>query len=178
MLWKCCIQYVSKFGKLSIGWKTGKSVFIPISIKRNTKECSNYHTIDIITHASKAMLEILQPRLRQYLKHEIPDVKAGFRKGRETRDQIANMRWIIEQQESSRKTSVSSLLTMPKPLNMWITINCAKFWKTWKYQTTRPASWETCMQVRKQQFELDMGQQTGSIRKRSTSRLYIVTLLI
>ena len=67
-----------------------------------------------------------------------------------------------KQQESSRKTSISALLTMPKPLTVWITINCGKFWKRWEYQTTWPASWEICMQVRKQQLELDMEQQTGS----------------
>ena len=67
-----------------------------------------------------------------------------------------------KKQESSRKTSISALLTMPKPLNVWITINCGKFWKRWEYQTTWPASWETYRQVRKQQFKLDMEQQTGS----------------
>ena len=68
----------------------------------------------------------------------------------------------LKKQESSRKTSISALLTMPKPSTVWITINCGKFWKRWEYQTTWPASWETCMQVRKQQLELDMEQQTGS----------------
>ena len=83
-----------------------------------------------------------------------------------------------KKQESSRKTSISALLTMPKPLTVWITINCGKFLQRWEYQTTWPASWETYMQVRRQQLELDMEQQTGSNRKRSTSRLYIVTLFI
>ena len=108
------------------------------------------------------MLKILQARLQRYVNRELPDVQAGFRKGRGTRDQIANIRWIIKKQESSRKTSISALLTMPKPLTMWIAINNAKFWKRWEYQTTWPASWETYMQVRKQQLELDMEQQTGS----------------
>ena len=84
----------------------------------------------------------------------------------------------LKKQESSRKTSISALLTVPKPLTVWITINCGKFWKRWEYQTTWPASWETYIQVRKQQLELDMEQQTDPNRKRSTSRLYIVTLLI
>ena len=83
-----------------------------------------------------------------------------------------------KKQESSRKTSISALLTTPKPLTVWITINCGKFWKRLEYQTTWPASWETYMQVRKQQLELDMEQQTAPNRKRSTSRPYIVTLLI
>ena len=89
------------------------------------------------------------------------DIQAGFRKGRGTRDQISNIRGLIEKQESSRKTSISALLTMPKPLAVWITKNCGKFWKRWEYQTW-PASWETCMQVRKQRLELDIELQTGS----------------
>ena len=81
------------------------------------------------------MLKILQARLQRYMSRELPDVQAGFRKGRGTRDQIANIRWIIEK-ESSRKTSISALLTMPKPLIVWITINCGKFFKRWEYQTS------------------------------------------
>ena len=136
-------------------WK--RSVFIPIPKKGNAKECSNYHTIVFISHASRVMLKILQTTLQQYVTCELPDVQAGFRKGRGIRDQIANIWWIIEKQESSRKTSISAL-TMPKPLSLWITINCGKFWKRWEYQTTWSAFWETCMQVRKQQLELDMEQ--------------------
>ena len=113
-------------------WK--RSVFIPIPKKGNAKECSNYHTMALISHASKVMLKILQARLQQYVNREVPDVQAGFRKGRGTRDQIASILWIIEQ-ESSRKTSISALLTMPKPLTVWITINCGKFFKRWEYQT-------------------------------------------
>ena len=82
------------------------------------------------------MLKIIQARLQQYMSHELPDVQVGFRKGRGTRDQIANIRWIIEKQESSRKTSISALLTMPKPLTVWITMKCGKFFKRWEYQTT------------------------------------------
>ena len=84
------------------------------------------------------MLKVLQARLQQYVNHELPDVQAGFRKGRGTRDHIVNICWITEKQESSRKTSASALLTMPKPLTVWITINCGKFWKRWEYQTTWP----------------------------------------
>ena len=141
-------------------WK--RSVFIPITKKGNGKECSNYHTTALISHTSKVMFKILQARLQQYVNHELPDVQAGFRKGRGTRDQIANIHWSSKRQKSSRKTSISALLTMPKPLTVWITINCGKFWKRWEYQTTWPVSWETCMQIRKQQLELDMEQQTGS----------------
>ena len=106
-------------------WK--RSVFIPIPKKGNAKECSNYRTIALISHISKVMLKILQARLQQYMNGELPDVQAGFRKGRGTRDQITNIRWIMEKQESSRKTSISALLTMSKPLTVWVTINCGKF---------------------------------------------------
>ena len=108
------------------------------------------------------MLKILQARLQQYVNREIPDIQASFRKGRGTRDQISNIHWIMEKQKSSRKTSISAFLTMPKTLTVWITINCGKFFKRWEYQTTWPASWEIYMQVRKQQLELDMEQQTDS----------------
>ena len=100
-----------------------RSVFIPIPKKGNAKECSNYSTIALISHASKVVLQILQARLQQYVNRELPDVQAGFRKGRGTRDQIANIFWIMKKQESSRKTSISALLTMPKSLPLWITIN-------------------------------------------------------
>ena len=145
MLWKCCTQYASKFGKLSSGHRTGRGQFSLIPKKGNAKECSNYHTIALISHAIKVLLKILQARLQQYVNRELPDVQVDFRKGRGTRDQIANICWIIKKQESSRKTSISVLLTIPKPLTVWITINCGKFWKKWEYQTTWPASWDTYM---------------------------------
>ena len=104
MLWKCCTQYASKSGKLSSGHRTGKGVFIPIPKKGNAKECSNYCTIALISHASKVMFKILQARLQQYVNHELRDVQAGFRKGRGTRDQIAIIHWIIEKaREFQRK---------------------------------------------------------------------------
>ena len=141
-------------------WK--RSVFIPIPKKDSAKECSNYCTIVLISHARKVMLKIFQARLQQYVKCELPDVQAGFRKGRGARDQLPTSAGSYKKQESSRKTSISALLTVSKPLTVWITINCGKFWKRGEYQTTRPASWEACMQVRKQELELDMEQQTGS----------------
>ena len=101
-------------------------------------------------------------RLQQYANNELPYVQAGFRKGRRTRDQIANICWIIEKAREFQKISTSALLAIPNPLTVWITINCGQFWKKWEYQTTWPASWETYMQVRKHQLELDMEQQTGS----------------
>ena len=119
-------------------WK--RSVFIPIPKRGNAKECSYCHTIALISHASKVLLKILQATLQQYVNHGLPDVQAGFRKGRGTRDQIANIHWIIKKQESSRKTSTSALLTMPKTLPVWITTNCGKFFKRWEYQATFPVS--------------------------------------
>ena len=106
------------------------------------------------------MLKILQARLQQYMNCELPDVQAGFRKGRGTKDQIANIHWIMEKAWDCRKTSV--LFTMTKCLTVWITINGGKFFKRWEYQTTWPAFWEICMQVNKQQLALNMEQQTGS----------------
>ena len=108
------------------------------------------------------MLKVLQARLQQYMNCELPDVQADSRKGRGTRDQIANICWIIEKARGFQKKSTSVLLTTPKPLTVWLTANCGKFLKSWEYQTTWPASWEICMQVKKQQFELDMEKKIGS----------------
>ena len=94
-------------------WK--RSVFIPIPKKGNAKECSNYGTIILISHSSKVMLKILQARLQHYVNHELSDAQTGFKKGRGTKDQIANIRWITEKATEFRKTPISALLTMPKP---------------------------------------------------------------
>ena len=107
-------------------WK--KSVFTPIPKKGNTKECSNYHTNALISHASRVILKILQSRLQQYVNHELSDVQAGYRKGRGIRDQIANIRWIMEKAREFHKNIYFYLLTMPKPLVVWITVHCGKFW--------------------------------------------------
>ena len=104
-----------------------RSVFILIPKKVNARECSNYRTIALISHASKVMLKILQDRLQQYVNHELPDVQAGFRKGKEPEVRLPTSAISSKKQESSRKTSISALLTMPKPLTVWITINCGKF---------------------------------------------------
>ena len=124
VLYSIC-QQIWKTQQWPQDWK--RSIFIPIPKAGNAKECSNYCTIALISHASKVMLKIFQARLQQYVNCELRDVQAGFRKGRGTRDQIANIHWIIKKQESSRKTSTSALLTMPKPLTVWITIKCGKF---------------------------------------------------
>ena len=153
MLHSIC-QQIWKTQQWSQDWKT--------CFYSNPQECSNYQTSRHILHVSKVMLKILQVRLQQYVNQGLPDVQAGFRKGRGTRDQIANICWIIKKGREFQKTSTSPLLTMPKTLTVWITTNCGKFWKRWEYQITWPASWEIRMQVRKQQLELDMEQQTGS----------------
>ena len=144
MLYSIC-QQIWKTHQWPQDWKRLKrSVFIPILKKGNAKECSNYHTMALISHASRAMLKIFWASLQQYVNREIPDVQVGFIKSRGTRDQIANIHWIIKQ-ENSRKKSTSASLTMLKPLTVWITTNCGKFLKGWEYQTTLPVSWETSM---------------------------------
>ena len=177
MLWKCCTQCARKFGKLSSDNRTGKDQFSFQSQRKAVPKSANYCTIAFISHARKVILKFLQARLQQYVNHELPDVQAGFTKGRGTRDQIASICWIIKKaREFHKKTSISALLTMPKLLTVWITINCGKFWKRWEYQTTWLASWETYMQVRKHRLHMD--NRLVPNRKGRTSRLYIVTLLI
>ena len=162
MLWKCCTQYVSKFGKLSSGHRTGKGQFSFQSqrkaMPKNVQTIAQLHS----SHTSKVMLKILQARLQKYMNCELPDVQAGFRKGRGPEIKLPTSGGSSKEQENSRKTSNSALLTTPKPLTVWITTNCGKFLKWWEYQITWPASWEISMQVKKQQLELDMEQQTGS----------------
>ena len=162
MLWKCCTQYASKFGNSSVARGLEKVSFHSIPKRGNAKECSNYHTIALISQASRVMLKILQAMFQQYVNRELPDVQAGFRKGRGPVIKLPTSAGSWKKQKSSRKTSISALLTMPKPVTVWITRNCGKFRKRWEYQTTWPASWETYMQVRKQQLELNMEPWTGS----------------
>ena len=131
--------------------KTFQSKFLKVSILRQI-----FLATKIVSHLV-LKIEVYFFTSQSYFKGQ-----AGFRKGRGTRDQIANIHWIIEKEREFQKTSISALLTMPKPLTVWITRNCGKFWKRWEYKTTWPASWKICMQVRKQQLELDMEQQTGS----------------
>ena len=130
-------------------WK--RSVFIPVSKKGNCKECSNYHTIALNSHTSKAMLKILWARLQQYMNYELPDVQARFRKGgiRGTRDEpeikLTKSIGSSKKQASSGKTSISALLTLSKTLTVWITTNGGKFLKRWEYQTALLASWKICV---------------------------------
>ena len=141
-------------------WK--RSVFIAIPKKGNAQESSNHRTIALISHASKVMLKILQARLQQTWTVNFQMFKLVLEKAEEREIKLPTSAGSSKKQESSGKTSISPLLTMPKPWTVWITINCGKFWKRWEYQATWPTSWETYMQVRKQQLELDMEQQTGS----------------
>ena len=106
-------------------WK--RSVFIPIPKKGNAKEHSNYCPVVLISHTSKVMLKILQARLQQHVNRKLPDVQAGFRKGRGTRDQIANIRWIIKKAREFLKSIYFCFIDYPKALTVWITINCGKF---------------------------------------------------
>ena len=144
-------------------WKTAvttgleRSVFIPVPKKGNAKECSNYHTTALISHASKVMLKILQVRLQQYMNRELQMFKLDLEK--------------VEEPEIKLPTSIARefqkniyfcFIDYAKALTMWITTNCGKYLKRWEYQTTLPASWEICRQVKRQHLELDMEQQTGS----------------
>ena len=153
-------------------WK--RSVFIPTPKKCNVKECSNCRKIVLISHTSKVMLKILQARFQQYGNCELPDVQAGFRKSRGTRDQIANICWIIEKAREFREL----LYWLYQSLWLYGSQQTGKFFKKWEYQTTWPSSWEICMQVKKQQLELNMNNRLILNWEKNRSWLYIVTLLI
>ena len=140
---------------LAVATGLEKVSFIPIPKKGNAKECSNCYTIALISHTSKIMLKILQSRVQQYVNWELPDVQAGFRKGRATRDQIANIYWIIKKAREFQKNIYFCFMDYAKAF-VWITANCGKFFMRWEYQITWPSSWETCMKIKKQWSELDM----------------------
>ena len=142
-------------------WQPGKAVFTPIPKKDNVKECSNFHIIVHISQASKVMLKITQAKLHQYMNWDLPDVQAGFRKGRGTSNQTANICWIIEKAREFQKNIYFWFIDYANNF-VGITKNCGKIQKRWEYQTTLPSSGETCMQVKKQQLTPNMEQQTGS----------------
>ena len=179
MLWKCCTQYVSKCGKLSSSHRTGKGQFFhSIPKERQWQRCSNYRTIALISHASKVMLKILQARLQQYVNHELPDVKAGFRKGRGTRDQIANICWILEQAREFQKNIYFCFIDYAKAFDC---VDHNKLWKILKEMGIPDHL--TCLlrnRCADREATVITGHRTIDVpnRKRSTSRLYIVTLLI
>ena len=128
------------------------------AMPKNAQTTTQLH----LSHTIKVMLKILQARLQQYVNRELSDVQAGFRKGRGTRDQIANISWIIKKARDFQKNIYFCSIDYAKAFDCVDHINCGKFFKRWEYQTTWSASWEICMQVRKQQLELTMEQQTGS----------------
>ena len=161
MLLKCCTQYASKFGKLRSGHRTGKGQFSFQSqrkaMPKNAQTTTQLHSSLML---SKVMLKILQARLQQYVNFQM--FKLDLEKAKEQEFRLPTSTGSWEKQESSRKISISDLLTMSKPLTVWITTNCGKCFKKCQHQTTSPASWEICMLVKKQQLKLDVEQQTGS----------------
>ena len=153
-------------------WK--KSISISSPKKDNAKECSNYNKIVLISHASKVMLKVLQTRLQymkffMYMNWDLPNAQPRFRKGRGIRDHIANIHWIIEKAREFQKKKKICFIDCAKALTVLITINHGKFWKRWKYQNALPASWEICIQARKQQWEPVMEQWTIQNWERITS---------
>ena len=134
-----------------------KISFIPIQKKGNAKECSNYHTTAFISHATKIMLKILQARLQHYVNHELPDIQAGFRKGRGIRDQIANIHWIIEKAREFKKNTYFCFIDYTKVFDY---VDHNKLWRILKeVEIPDHLTWPLRnMQVRKQQLELDMEQ--------------------
>ena len=162
-MWKCCTQYDSKFGNLSSGHRTGKGQFsfqsLRKAIPKNAQTTAQLHSSHMLV---KNCSKFSKPGFSNIWTMNFQMFKLVLEKAEEPEIKLPTSTGSWKKQESSRKTSISALLTMPNPLTVWITINCGKFWKRWEYQTIWPASWETCMQVRKQQIELDIEQQTGS----------------
>ena len=163
MLWKCCTQYASKFGKLSSGHRTGKCQFSFQSqrkaMQKNAWTTAQLHSRHMLV---KEWSKFSKPGFSNTWTMNFQMFKLVLEKAEEPEIKLPTSAGSWKEQESSRKISISALLATPKPLTMWITINCGKFWERWEYQTIWPAFWETCMRVRKQQLELDMEQQTGS----------------
>ena len=168
MLYSIC-QQIWKTQHWPQDWK--RSVFIPIPKKGNVKECSNYHTIALISHAGKVMLKIVQDRLQQYMNCELPGVQAGFRKGRGSRVKLPTFVESSKKQENSRNTS-TLLYWLCQSLWLCELQQTGKFFKKWEYQTTLPASWEICMQVKKQQL------QTSPVSGKEYVKAVYFTLLI
>ena len=147
MLQSIC-QQIWKTQQWSQDWK--RSIFIPIPKKGNAKECSNYHTIALTSHASKVMLKICKLGFRSTWTMNFQMFRQDLEKAEEPEINLRTSTGSSKKQRSSRKTSTSALLNTPKPLTVWITTNCGKFFKRWEYQTPWPVSWEICIQVKKQ----------------------------
>ena len=181
MLWKCLTQYASKFGKLSSDHRTGKGHFSFQSqrkaMPKNAQTTAQLHSSHMLAKwCSKFSKPGFNCEISWTVKFHM--FMLDLEKAEEPEIKLPRSTRSRKKQESFRKTSTSAILTTLKPLTVWITTNCGKFLKRWEYQTTWPASWEICMQVKKQQLELDMEHQTGSKLGKKCSRLYIVTLLI
>ena len=163
MLWKCYTQYANKFGKLGGGHSTGKDQFSFQSqrkaMPKNAQTTTQLHSSHML---AKEWSKFSKSEFKCMWTMNLQMFKLILENAVEPEIKLPTSARSSKKQDSSRKTSLSALLTMPKPLTVWITINCGKFWKRGEYQTTWSASWEICMQVRKQQLELDMEQQTGS----------------
>ena len=177
MLWKCCTQYASKFGKLSSDHRTGKSQF---SFQSQRKAMPK----DVQTTAQLYSSHMLEKTCSKFSKLGFKNTwtknfqmfKLDLEKAEEPEIKLPNSAGSSKKQESSRKTSTSALLSMSKPFTLWIRTNCGKFWKKWEYQTTWPASWEICMQKNSQNWTWN--HRLVPNRESSISKLYIVTLLI
>ena len=135
-------------------------------------------TFALISHTSKVTLKILQARFQQYMNQELPDVQAGFKKGRRTRDQIAKICWIIKKAREFQKDIYFCFIDYAEAFDCVNQINFGKYLKSWEYQTTLPVSGETCMQVKKQQLEMEIEQQTGSKLGKGYVKTVYVTVLI
>ena len=165
ILWKCCAQYASKSGKCSSGHRTGKGQFSFQSqrkaMPKNAQTTTQLHSSHMLV---KKCSKFSKPGFSNMWTMKFQISKFVLEKAAEPQIKLPTSTGSSKMQESSRKTSNSPSLTMPKPLTVWITIKCGKFWKRREYHrgSTWPASWEICIQVRKQQWELDMEQQTGS----------------
>ena len=163
MLWKCFTQDSSTFGKLISGHRTGKRQFSfqfqRKVMPKNAQTTTQLHSSHML---AKQCSKFSKSGFNSMWTVNFQAFKLDLEKAEQPEIKLPTSTGSSKKQESSRNTSISAFLTMPKPLTMWITTNCGKFRKRWEYQTTWPASWEICMQVRKQQLELDMEQQTGS----------------
>ena len=162
MVWKCCTQYASKFGKLSTGHRTGKDQFSFQSqrkaMPKNAQTTAQLHLSHML---AKYCSKFSEPGFNNKWTMNFQMFKLDLEKAEEPEIKLPTSAGSWTKQESSIITSASALMTMPKPLNVW-SQQTGKFWKRWEYQTTWPASWEICMQARKQLLELDMELQTGS----------------
>ena len=163
MLWKCCTQYANKFEKFSSDHRTGKHQFSFQSQRKAMSENAQTTAQLLSSHTLvKQCSKLSKPDFNNTWTMNFQIFELVLEKTEELEIKLPTSSGSSRKQKSSRKTSISAFLTMPKPLTVWITTNCGKLFKRWEYQTTWPASWEICMQVRKQQLDLDMEQHIGS----------------